>query len=211
MRTIQQCSFVKLKRILVLLLSISLSGCVGALIAPRLSVSEQMKPSKEAPTLRAIQTRSFDGVSESILNAAALAVLQDSGFQITSSDNQLGLIMGRKRKGADEVFAELFSDFPEVIGQIFLWELSLGFFPPPPDPATKVYKGINVALVIEPASERVAPGRHIRVIFHRYAVAPMRPEQEVIFWADAINNPKIYEEFFARLSKAITLEVQRTH
>lgn len=189
-----------------LALSIGLAGCV--IFAPKLSVPEKMKPGADAPKLRAMQTRRFDGVSESILQASSISILQDMGFQITVSDAQLGLIIGRKGREAGKVFAEVFSGLPEATAQIMLWELSLGYFPGPPDPMTKMTNGFIVTLLIEPELEGKAPASHVRITFYRYALAPTMKLEKDIGWAEPINNPALYEGFFALLSKEIARKGQ---
>jgi hypothetical protein len=209
MKTLRNWPAAALRMLPVLALGIGLAGCVGALFAPKLSVPEQMKPGADAPKLRALQTRRFDGVSEPTLQAASISVLQDMGFQITVSDAQLGLIIGRKGREADKVFADIFLDMPEVIGKITLWELSLGYFPGPPDPKTKMTNGFIVALLIEPELERNAPWPHVRITFYRYGLQPSVKQENEIGWAEPINNPVLYEKFFAMLSKEIALKAQR--
>lgn len=205
-----QCLFIKrLTIVLILLAATSLSGCVGALFSPKFSIAERMSRGADAPALKVIQSHRFDGLDESELQAASVAVLQDLGFQITRSDTQLGLIIGRKRKGGEEIFREMISDIPDVIKQVTLWELTLGYFPLPPDPKTKIMSCISVVLVIEPEIGIESSAQHIRTTFYHCAVEPMKQDQDIIIWAEVINSRTIYEEFYRRLSREIATNRQR--
>lgn len=183
--------------VFVLAMAASLPGCVGALFAHRRTELELMTPDVDMRALRAMQTRRFEGVSESALRSAALSVLQDLGYQVASSDVQLGLIIGTRGNASFP-----FEEIPKSALQILKWELSLGYFPPPDDPKLTLFNGVAVVLAIEPTAGQETTGYSVRIQLHRFVRD--RATQSIV-WADELKNARDYETFFSMLSKAISL------
>lgn len=191
-----------LKLFAVLSLSASLQGCVGALFAPRAAtVPELMTPEQGASAMRAMQDRRVADVPEPVLQAAALSVIQDLGYQIRLSDAQLGLIIGTRGRQA----------FLEGLGegelQLMEWFATFGYVPYP-EPRNKNFNGTAVVLVIRSGAGTRGSlgGSFVRVQFYRFL--RQLPNQNIL-WADTIRNADDYDRFFSLLSSAVVREAAK--
>jgi hypothetical protein len=140
--------------------------------------------SSESLKQRQLQTRRFDSSDEAKLLSASAAVLQDLGFNIDESETKLGLIVGSKDRDAIEA--------GQVIGAIVVGAL-LGT-PLPFDTRQK----IRVSLVTLPTADQ---GTAVRVTFQRIV---WNTDNEVSR-LEALDEPKLYQEFFAKLSQSVFL------
>jgi hypothetical protein len=142
---------------------------------------------------RQMQTRRIDGIDEKRLLAAAAGVLQDLGFNIDESETKLGVIVASKDRSAFTA--------SQVVAAIALGMLGA------PTSIDKTQK-IRVSLVTRPAlaaDGTPRPDSHlIRITIQRV----VRNTGDQITRIESIEEPKIYREFFERLSKSIFLEVQ---
>src|SRR5262245_20558072 len=59
-------------------------------------------PRDSAVSLRALETRRFNTLDEEALLAAAIHTLQDLGYTISESSADVGVIVGSKRRDAEE-------------------------------------------------------------------------------------------------------------
>ena len=133
---------------------------------------------------RQLQTRIFETNDEKMLLTASAALLQDLGFTIDESEVPLGLIHSARDRDV--------TNKGEVVGKVILGVL-LGV-PPTWDTKQKVV----ASLVTKPIDEkRIA----VRVTFQHI----VWNNQNQVTKLEQINDPKIYQEFFAKLSKSIFL------
>ena len=133
---------------------------------------------------RQLQTRIFETNNEMILLAASAGVLQDSGYTIEESEASCGVIKASRDRDVTET--------GEVVGSIAMG-ICLGA-PVPYDTKQKVV----ASLVTKPIDEkRIA----VRITFQHIVWDNMNH----ISKRDQINNPEIYQEFFAKLSKSVFL------
>lgn len=136
---------------------------------------------------RQLQTRLFDTSEEEKILSASASLLQDLGFNLDESETDLGLLVASKERDA--------TDAGQVV--LMLAVAAMGGGTMPIDDVQK----IRASVVTSPAGEtgeRIA----VRVTFQR------------IIWntygrvsrLEKLNDPKMYQEFFEKLSKAVFLE-----
>jgi hypothetical protein len=155
-----------------------LSGCANHI--PK----EALELKQESLQLRQLQTRSFETSDERELLSSGASVLQDLGFSIDESESPLGVIVGSKDRDAVET--------GQVVGAVMvavLFRVST--------PIDKNQK-IRASLVTRPLDKKT----NLRVTFQRV----VWDTQGQISRTESIEDPKIYQEFFEKLSKAVFLE-----
>jgi hypothetical protein len=152
---------------------------------------------------RASQTRLFETRDEIELVSASAAVLQDLGFQIEESVRELGFLRATKERSAREYGQEIW----RFIG-------ALGGSQVPVDLQQK----IAATLVAQPLP-RDASRYQVRIAFYRVVwkgdgsrsngqgqteyIPPGQQRMEML------RDPLIYQQFFAKLAKAVFLEAHR--
>ena len=133
---------------------------------------------------RQLQTRIFETNDEKMLLTASAAVLQDLGYTIEESEISCGVIVISRERDVTEP--------GQVVGAIVLG-VCLGA-PVPWDRRQRV----EASLVTKPIDDqRIA----VRVTFQHV----VWNNQNQVSKCEQINDPQIYEEFFAKLSKSIFL------
>jgi len=133
---------------------------------------------------RQLQTRIFETNDEKMLLTASAAVLQDSGYTIEESEVSCGVIVSTRDRDVTET--------GEVVGSIALG-VCCGV-PLPYDTRQKV----EASLVTKPIDgRRIA----VRITFQHI----VWNDRNQISKREQINDPEIYEEFFAKLSKSVFL------
>ena len=156
---------------------------------------EEVQPRPQLSAERQLQTRRFEGTSEERLLAASVSVLQDLGFTIKVSNAELGMATGikdREAKAPDQRAAL-------IVLMILLTAMS---GQPPPTGEIKEEQTVRVLLTTRPVPGK--SGSHeVRVTFHRFLRQPL------VWEADSLRDPRLYEGFFELLSKAIFLEAHR--
>ena len=165
--------------------------------------------SPESPVHKAMETRTFESPDETELLSASAAVLQDLGFQISESVRELGFLRAAKERSAREYGQEIARILVAMISSVGLVSGSNTLVIMPVD----LHQQINASLVTRPLD--AAGGRHeVRILFYRLVwkgdgasgnqlVPPGEQRMETI------RDPEIYQQFFARLSKAVFLEAHR--
>lgn len=164
----------------------------------------------ESAANKAMQTRQFETPSTDELLSASAAVLQDLGFQVTESDRDLGFLRAAKERSAREYGQEIRSDliaFLTFVLSVFGGQNATVILP------TDLHQQINASLIALPlqADEK---RQEVRVVFYRLvwkgegmsgnqSIPPGEQKMEMI------RDAEIYQQFFARLSKATFLEAQR--
>ena len=167
--------------IAVSVLTVTLSSCAGI-------PDDALVLSPESLEQRQLQTRVYEGISETDLLAACAGVIQDLGFMLDESETKLGIIVGSKSRDA--------TDAGQMLGAILAAALTGVVIPVDQD------QKLRVALVTrsDPNSER---SRYFtRVTFQRI----VWNTQGEISRQEALDDPEIYINFFSRLSKAVFLE-----
>jgi hypothetical protein len=169
-----------------------LAGCTTA------RPQEPFELSPDSPQHRAAQTRCFETRDATELLSASAAVLQDLGFHVEESVRELGFLRAGKERSAREHGQE--------IGRVAVLILSLGKLIIPVD----LHQKIAATLVARPTD--ASGTRHeVRIMFYRVVwqgdghrnddyVPPGGQRMEMV------RDPVVYEQFFAKLSKAVFLE-----
>ena len=178
-----------------------LSGCVQG---PMPKVESFFETTPKTAQHRALQTRMFDISDEKELLSASAAVLQDLGFQVEESVKEVGMLRAAKERGAREYGQEIMQSFVFLLGLVGQTTILV-----PVD----VHQQINATLVTR-RSETDASRFSVRVLFHRSIwkgdgqsgrqyIAPGIQSLEMI------TDGKIYQQFFAKLSKSLFLEAHK--
>ncbi len=163
---------------IVLLLSVACGGAPPerALSLPPQSLEE-----------RRLQTRRFDDIGEAELLAAAAAVLQDLGFNLDESESDLGLLVASKRRSAGDATRTTVALLLDLFVDI--------------DIDVDREQHIRVSLVTWPAPD--TPRSHLlRVTFQRI----VWNDENEISKRELLDDPELYQRFFAELSKSVFLE-----
>ncbi len=170
-----------------------MAGCVA-----HTQPEELFQLSPESAANRAMQTRMFETKDEAELLSASAAVLQDLGFQVEESVREAGFLRAAKERSARE--------YGQYISRFFVLVLSMGKVLTPVD----LHQKISVSLVARPLNPD-ATRQEVRIIFYRVVwkgdgqvdrqyIPPGQQKMEMI------RDPVLYQEFFAKLSKAVFLE-----
>jgi hypothetical protein len=168
----------------------SLSALGGCATIPK----DALVLSPDSLERRQLQTRRIDGIDEIKLLSATAGVLQDLGFNIDESETRLGVIVASKDRSA--------VSSGQVLGAVLL--ALLGAYPD----IDKTQK-VRVSVVTRPAlAEGGAPLANtqlIRITIQRIVTNTSGTVTRI----ESIEEPKIYQEFFDKLSKSVFLEVQQ--
>lgn len=176
-----------------------LSGCVSA---PK--PEEFFKLTPESAKHRVLQVRMFETSNEKELLSASAAVLQDLGFQLEESTPGVGVLRAAKERSARE--------YGQEICQVLVFLLCLATQRAIIIPVD-LHQQINATLVTR-RSELDASRFSVRVSFYRsiwkgdgnagnQAIPPGEQRREMIY------DGKIYQQFFAKLSKSMFLEAHK--
>ena len=160
--------------------------------------AEFFELSPESPAKKAMQTRLFETGNEKELLSASAAVLQDLGFQVDDVVREVGMLRAVKERSARE--------HGQDIGRFMVSLLTFLYV----RPAVDFHQKITAVLVARPV-DRAGMRSEVRVMFYRvvwqgdgyverYAIPPGEQKMEMV------DEPAIYQLFFAKLSKALFLE-----
>ena len=172
------------QKITLLLLMLFLVSCQTTI--PK----EALQLSHESLKQRTLQTRKYEGIVENDVLAASAGVLQDLGFNIDESETKLGLIVGSKERDATES--------GQVAAAIFVALLGGGSMP------IDEKQKIKASLVVRPFKHEDKI-HHVRVTFQRIVWDTHKRVSKI----EGIQDPKIYQDFFDRLSKSMFLEAHK--
>jgi hypothetical protein len=181
-----------LPAILCLLLVLA-AGCV-----PETQPADLFALSPEIPRNRAMQTRFFETSNEQELLSASAAVLQDLGFQVEESVREVGFLRATKERSARE--------YGQDIQRVLALLLSLGHLQMPVD----LHQKIAASLITRPVNTE-ATRQEVRIMFYRVVwKGDGQADRQYIppgeQYMEMIRDPEIYQQFFAKLSKAVFLE-----
>jgi len=136
--------------------------------------------------IRQRSTRRFDTPDEGAILSAVAGLLQDLGFTIDNSESELGLIVASKDRSAVEAGQVAAKVFHAVLFRSDL----------PIDRRQK----FRASVVTRPAANHVL----VRVTFQRI----VWNDRGEVSRRERMDDAKLYQDFFARLSKAVFLEAQ---
>ncbi|MDD3183058.1 MAG: hypothetical protein PHD48_09685 [Alphaproteobacteria bacterium] len=139
---------------------------------------------QESLQQRQMQTRRFDTKDEKKLLTAGAQVLQDLGFNLEESETGLGVVVGSKDRDATEA--------GEVAG-VVLMRILIGT-PVIYDEKQK----IRVSMVTRSVGDKETAAR---VTFQRV----VWNNQGRVSATEPLNEPKLYQEFFDKLSQSVFL------
>lgn len=176
-----------------LMVVLSIYGCVR-----QTQPAELFQLSPESNANRAMQTRFFETANSRELLSASAAALQDLGFQVEESVREVGFLRAAKERSARE--------YGQYLNQFFVWLLSLGHVIMPVD----LHQKIAATIVARPVNQD-GTKQEVRIMFYRVLwkgdgqsdrnyIPPGEQKMEMI------RDPDIYQQFFAKLSKAVFLE-----
>ncbi len=164
-----------------LILSFLNYGCstYDGLPGPVTLVSETLKDRK-------LQTRRYDTNDENLILQSVIGLLQDLGFNIDETESELGVIVASKDRDA--------TDSGEIAVSILVLLLAGKYVD-----VNKRQK-LRASVVTSPTKSN--NGINVRVTFQR------------VIWntsgrvtrSEGMKDPRLYQEFFVKLSKAIFLE-----
>lgn len=174
---------------LLLSLSLLLQACQPK--APK----DVFKTPENAMKMRSLQSRGYDTKDEKKILSASAAALQDMGFTMDDSESKLGLVVASKDADASDK-----AQVALVTGGLVLCALAGGGV------STRAYDNLDDIQKVR-ASVVTNPGQSkkntvVRVTFQR--VVYNRAKQ--ISKMETLQDPKLYQGFFDRLSKSVFLE-----
>jgi hypothetical protein len=176
---------------------------------------QSMELSPESLKLRQLQTRRIEGIEENALLAASAGVLQDLGFNIDESETRLGVIVASKDRSAldlgDAAEDLLVDSLVEAALDAMFSALFGDHFDDDDDGEDIVYdvtQKIRISVVTRPAldssGQRRQDAQVIRITIQRL----VWDSEGELSHTESIEDPKVYQKFFDRLSKSIFLELQ---
>ena len=151
---------------------------------------------------RVLQTRKYEGISETDLLSASTGVIQDLGFIIDESEINLGLIVGSKLRDAPP---DATQRVVQVLGTIAAIMAALGGAENVDVPAVDDYQKLWASIVIRPTSEDHNKIHYVRVTFQRI----VWNTDDEIDRMQSLDEPEMYQKFFDLLSKSVFLEGQK--
>ncbi len=135
---------------------------------------------------RKLQTRRFDTQDEKKLLISATGLLQDIGYTVEESERGLGVLVASKDRDATDAGQVTASVITAVLFGVAT-------------PVDKIQK-IRASVVTHPGAND--QGVYLRITFQRI----VWNDRGMISRRESIEDPAIYLEFFAALSKAVFLE-----
>ena len=172
-------------KMLLALFLISILFITGCQTIPK----DALSLSPESLAQRQMQTRKYETKDEAKILAACAGLLQDLGFSLDESETKLGVITSSKMRSAVNA--------GQQVGMVFLALLGGGIMP------TDKEQKMRTSVITRPVGEH---GEYIavRVTFQRIVLNTYGQ----VTVSESLIDPKIYQEFFDKLSKSIFLEAQ---
>lgn len=163
--------------------------CVAALVGCQETIPpEALQLSPTTLQDRQTQSKRFGTKDEEKLQRASAQVLQDLGFQIDESETKLGIIVASKSRDATEA--------GQIVGAVIV-ALLLGVSLP-----TDKHQTIRASLVTRPVENGADTA--VRITFQRI----VWNTENKVSKTEALNDPKIYQEFFDKLGQSVFLTAQ---
>jgi ribosome biogenesis SPOUT family RNA methylase Rps3 len=170
------------RRICTILLSglLFLAGCAAVTPEADLILTPEMLAQRQ------LQTRRFETADEQKILKTCAALLQDTGFNIDESETKLGILTASKERDATDA----------AQWAVFIVGAFLGVTIPPDK--DQIMKAFVTTRHVGESGRQVA----VRVVFERVVFDTEHRLKKI----EALNDPKIYQSFFEKLSKALFLE-----
>ncbi len=173
----------RLNRLIVIgLVALVVAGCEASI--PK----EALQLTPYSLERRQMQTRVFETANEADLLTASAQLLQDLGFYIDESEVELGVVVASKERDATEA---------DQVAVSILVGVLLGVAMPWDDK-----QKIRASVITRELKER--NGYAVRLTMQRI----VWNTQNQISKTEPLDDPTMYQEFFAKLSKAVFLEAQ---
>jgi hypothetical protein len=157
-----------------------LTGCAAVTLDADLNLTPEMFAQRQ------MQTRRFDTTDEQKILRTCAALLQDTGFTIDETETKLGILIASKERDATD--AAQWAVF--IVGAVFGVSI-------PPD-KDQIMKAFVTTRPVGTEGKQVA----VRVAFERTVFDTEQRLKKI----EALNDPKMYQSFFEKLSKALFLE-----
>ncbi len=157
-----------------------IAGCAAVTLDADLNLTPEMYAERQ------MQTRRFDTTDEQKILGTCSALLQDTGFTIDESETKLGILIASKERDATD--AAQWAVF--IVGAFFGVTL-------PPD-KDQIMKAFVTTRPVGAGGGQVA----VRVVFERTVFDTDHRLKKI----ESLNDPKMYQSFFEKLSKALFLE-----
>lgn len=145
---------------------------------------------KAAPTQlekRQFQTRTYESTDKALIMKALLNVLQDEGFIVNNANPLLGFISGSKEFDVADKTIDIQKEFGTNKGSL-------------------AWKGIKVA-TIEATANTTEYGKEIKVrVNFKRKLLNVYGNAQII---NEIDDEKYYQDFFAKVDKAIFIQKQK--
>ena len=171
----------------VLALCVYTSGCVTTY--PK----NFLKLSKDSLQIRQLQSRLYETTDEKLIIIASAGVLQDMGFTLDDSEIELGLVVGSKDRDATNAGQVALATAAVVLSALSgAYSPALNYI----DKTQKIRASVVSRLNAE-GSKTI-----VRVTFQRLVWNNIGNLSK----AETLKEPKLYEGFFEKVSKAIFLE-----
>lgn len=169
--------------------------CVALLIAGCVSVPpDTFVVTTQLLKQRNIETRRYDGISETDLIMASANVLQDLGFNLENSETKLGVLTASKQRDA--------TDGREIAAAVLVAALSGVAMPMSKDQTIRV--ALVVRSVLDSNGKLMADNHFVRVTFQRL----VRKTDNSVH-GETLTDPELYQDFYERVSKSVFLEAQK--
>lgn len=149
--------------------------------------TEVATPAKSQLEKRQFQTRMYDCTDKTLIMKAMLNVLQDEGFIVNNANPLLGFISGEKEFDVNDKSIDISKEFGTNRNSLN-------------------WKGVRVA-VVETTANVTEYGNQIkvRINFTRKLLNVYGNAQAI----DEINDEYYYQDFFAKIDKAIFIQKQK--
>lgn len=183
-----------------LLVLAALTGCVT-----RTEPAEFFHLTAESNQHRAMQTRMFETANQAELLSASAAVLQDLGFQVEESVREVGFLRATKERSAREYGQDISRGLIGLITAPLILFRAGPIIPP-----VDLHQKIAAALVARPLNPE-GTQQEVRITFYRaiWQGEGIAGENQIppgIQRMEMLRDPVLYQQFFAKLSKAVFLE-----
>ena len=169
------------KLIVIGLAALMVAGCEASI--PK----EALQLTPDSLARRQVQTRVFETTNEAELLAASAHLLQDLGFNLDESEVELGVVVASKDRDATEAGQVAASLLLALLGVAMPWDDE---------------QKIRASIITRELKER--NGYAVRLTMQRI----VWNTQNQISKTEPLDDPEMYQEFFAKLSKAVFLEAQ---
>jgi hypothetical protein len=186
-----------------------LAGCATG---PKTTSKDLFSLTPESAANKAMQTREIETADSDELLSASAAVLQDLGFQVTEADRTLGFLRAAKERSAREYGQEWTRGtvaFLTFVLSAFAGSNATLLMP------VDLQQQINASIIARPIEDDGDGARNeVRIVFYRLVWKGdgrsgdtyIRPGAQKM---EMIRDAKLYQQFFARLSKAVFLETEK--